>query len=530
MTIKKAVIISAVFLIIALSSISLIRYKKIAKEDSKNKEHVQMLNLKIGFKEKLFFPPNLDASEIKKDGTKVFNLEPKEEEHAFSEEYQGKTLAYNGLPYLGPSLIVSKGDRLQINVKNSLNQTTSVHWHGLYANEEDDGVMTPIKAGQTWQANFTVNQDSQSTFYHPHPMDIVASQVYYGLAGLFIIKDDPKGHSLPKTLGLDDVPLVVQDRLFIDGKLKLVDNVVFGPKTNATIVNGSINPYFDVKTKRLRLRIYNADNAKTYKFSISDPKVKMAAIAGDGGLLPKPFETNEISLGTGERYEVILDFSNASQKEVFLNSVISRSAVKNESTKTMHRMMHDMHKNQSQEKNLQTVPIVLFKISENLLENEEIPKSLKKERNPILKQYFNKSPQKNFVFVHMQHMAPNLKNENNQYVLSLDGAMEQKPEFTLKRNSQEVWQIENRDRHGNMAMDAAMIHSFHVHGLQFYVLSVNGKEPPLDLQGLKDTVNLKSGDVFKILVLTKNNTGTFVYHCHVLEHEEGGMMRYFQAL
>lgn len=159
-------------------------------------------------------PPLLEGSMLKA-GEKSLKLDVGESEMTFFPGYTTPTLGYNG-PYLGPTIKVRNGENFDITVNNNLRQRTSVHWHGLHVPAEwDGGPRQEIRPGGTWNPRFTINQPAATLWYHPHAMGLTGEHAYMGLAGLFVIEDEVSDNLLiPDTYGVDDFPIVLQDRRF----------------------------------------------------------------------------------------------------------------------------------------------------------------------------------------------------------------------------------------------------------------------------------------------------------------------------
>ena len=222
-------------------------------------------------------------------------------------------MGYNGR-FLGPTIRVNKGDNVVINVTNQLDEVTTVHWHGMHVPPEMDG--TPhqtIEPGETWQARYPILNEASTMWYHPHPHGRTAQQVYRGLAGLFIIDDEnSESLDLPHDYGVDDIPLIIQERLFNDDGTThygLNKGAYYG---DTILVNGTHNPFVEVPAKQIRLRFLNGSNARVYHFGFADNRT-FHQIATDGGLLEAPLPTTRIRLAAGERAEIIVDVSNGEE-------------------------------------------------------------------------------------------------------------------------------------------------------------------------------------------------------------------------
>ena len=154
-----------------------------------------------------------------------------------------------------------------------------------------------------------VDQPAATLWYHPHLHGETAAQVYRGAAGMFLVDDPAAAPDLPDTYGVDDVPLIVQDKSFdgdgeLDGSEPLFNTVGFLGDT--IVVNGTVNPHLDVTTERVRLRLLNASNARVYDFGFADDRT-FQQVASDAGLLERPYETDRVQLSPGERAEIVVD-------------------------------------------------------------------------------------------------------------------------------------------------------------------------------------------------------------------------------
>src|SRR5690625_1559413 len=178
-------------------------------------------------------------------------------------------MEYNG-DYLGPVIRVRKGEEVSVKVKNKLDDVTTIHWHGLEVDgDEDGGPHSGIQPGESCSPEFKIDQPAATLWYHPHPEQQTGRQVYKGLAGLFLIEDEVSDRlDIPKEYGVDDVPLVIQDkRLNSDGSFEYdlgMRDVMNGLQGETMLVNGAVNPFLEVPGGMMRLRLLNGSNASVY--------------------------------------------------------------------------------------------------------------------------------------------------------------------------------------------------------------------------------------------------------------------------
>ena len=217
--------------------------------------------------------------------------------------------------YLGPVVRVRAGDTIPFRVENGLDEETTLHWHGLLVpSQVDGGPHNTIRPGGVWLPELTIRQPAATAWFHPHPHGNTARQVYSGLAGMMIISDGgDRDRGLPETYGVDDLPIVLQDKRFgRDGRIVYqpdMMDLMHGFQGDTLIVNGAIGPIANVPAGYVRLRLLNAANARIFDLRFSDRR-PFFVIAGDGGLLAEPVEMRTLVVAPGERYEVLVDFSD----------------------------------------------------------------------------------------------------------------------------------------------------------------------------------------------------------------------------
>lgn len=403
-------------------------------------------------------------------------------QQGISEIFDGiktNTYGYNG-DFLGPVIRVEKGMKVTIHLVNDLKEDTTFHWHGLEVpGNEDGGPHKVLKPGESETIHFTVNQDAATLWFHPHPMHETGKQVFKGLAGLLYIDDkNSEKLDIPKTYGEDDFPIILQDKTFADDKQLDYGKVMNedGTSGDTLLINGIVNPKLTVDRKKVRLRILNGSNTRRYTLHF-DNNMEFQQIASDGGFLNKPSTTKEFEIAPAERVEFIVDLAKVKGNEV---SLVNENNV----------TILPIHLNGSTDHS-QTAKTI------NSLNNLEISNEVK-----------NKKVTKT---IKLAGMGKGVTINNKKFDAN-------RIDFTQKQNETEVWEIENiKDHMGGMN------HPFHIHGTQFQIISIDGKEPPENLSGLKDTISLKPGQKAKIAVkFTKK--GVYMFHCHILEHEDNGMM------
>ncbi|MDY0407176.1 multicopper oxidase domain-containing protein [Virgibacillus sp. 179-BFC.A HS] len=415
----------------------------------------------------------------------VFQLTAQNATKEFVPGKKTETMGYNG-DYLGPVIRVRKGEEVSVKVKNNLDDITTIHWHGLEVDgDKDGGPHSGIQPGESWTPKFKIEQPAATLWYHPHPEQETGRQVYKGLAGLFLIEDEVSDRmDIPKEYGVNDVPLIIQDKRFnSDGTFQYdlgMHDVMNGLQGDTMLVNGAVNPFFEVPRGMMRLRLLNGSNASVYELNFSNNQT-FYQIASGGGFLGKPVKMNKIVLGPAERAEILVDFSDLEKGETVQlennGSEFMKFTAKSESPKEY------------------TIPTKLTTIDK--INPDDAVKTRK------------------FVF---QGMGPMVNINGKQF--DMDRIDEK-----LRMNDTEIWEISNES---GMGMMDGTVHPFHAHGVQFQILDRDGNPPPANETGWKDTVLVNPDEKVRVIATFKHS-GVFMYHCHILEHEDAGMMGQFKV-
>lgn len=426
----------------------------------------------------LKLPPILKSDKETEDEI-YYTVDAQKGQTEIFEGYQTDTLGYN-TSFLGPVIKVKKGQTVHINTKNSLDEDTTFHWHGLIiSGDGDGGPHSVVKPGENKEITFKVDQDAATLWFHPHPVGNTAEQVFNGLAGLLYIEDDEAERlALPNEYGKNDFPLIIQDKTFNEEKQLNFDEVKNedGTMGDTLLVNGTVNPSLTVGKEKVRLRILNGSNMRNYVFKLSNNE-PFTQIASDGGLLNEPIELTEIQLTPSERAEIVVDFSKLEDVE--------NLALLSDDTVVLPFNINSEQETQGSGE----IPNQMNAISIN---EEVMSMEVSKE-------------------IELAGMAEDVTINGKKFDMD-------RIDFTQKMGEVEVWEIYNKpDEMGGM------IHPFHIHGTQFKVISINDEEPPENLRGYKDTISLDPGDRVKLAVKF-DQPGIYMYHCHILEHEDNGMM------
>jgi FtsP/CotA-like multicopper oxidase with cupredoxin domain len=416
--------------------------------------------------------------------------------------------------YLGPTLELRRGERVRIEFRNRLAEPSIIHWHGMLVPEAADGhPRFAIGPGGEYVYEFTVRNSAGTYLYHPHPHGRTGSQVYRGLAGLLIVREaQEQTWGLPK----HELSLVIQDRRvgeqneFVFKRMMMDDMTgVLGDKI---LVNGAPDAAFRVAPRRYRLRLANVSNARIYKLAWSDDR-PMQVIATDNGVLSaaEGIQTHPyVVLAPFERIELLEDFG--ARREAAEIALVSRAFAGMEMMDMMGGGMRGMMGGMMTEPG-QGAELTLahFTVAPGARVSEETL------RLPPIEPGAPEGSVVLYTRLSFRHMQGFLNDRRFEMTAVAD-------DERLPLGEASVWTFAN-DGEG-----MAMPHPMHIHGVRFRILDRTGNGAPPDLRdglvnvGFKDTVLVFPGERVRLLV-APTEPGLFMYHCHNLEHEDGGMMR-----
>ena len=452
------------------------------------------------FSAPLPIPRLVDAA---KQGNTV-NLKVMSGRHAFVRGKPTRTYGYSA-PILGPVIRIRRGDEIEMTVENALDTVTTVHWHGLLVSGDNDGgPQQLICPGGRWRPVLKIDQPAATLWFHPHPHHDTARQIYMGLTGMIIVDDGTDARlGLPRTFGTDDLPLILQDRTFdSDGSIQYETDglaIVYGARGDTVIVNGAIAPVAKVPRGLVRLRLLNAANAQNFELRFSDQRT-FHVIASDGGFLPAPVAVAQLRISPAERFEVLVDFANG--------KAVALETGPDEEMGEFGRLAPDG--------SADYVPVMRFEPTTTKPLIQEMPARLV-ELSPASQA----SAVRRRQFIVSSGVCMNrMQAGEHADMVALTGINGQtfdmeRIDVETKVGTSEIWEV----------VSAGMAHPFHIHGALFRILSISGAPPPAHLTGWKDIVLVE--DRAELLV-TFNQLATrqhpFMYHCHILEHEEAGLM------
>ncbi len=433
--------------------------------------------------------------------------------HAFFTGVNTPTMGVNG-NILGPTLMLKRGDFVSLFVRNQLNDTTTIHWHGMHvAPENDGGPHTTIAPGSVWNPSFTVLDKAATYWYHPHLHKKTNEHVSKGIAGLIIVKDDEEASmNLPRSYGVDDFPLVVQTKDFDANK----EIIVHSNNDDIVMVNATVNPYLELPAQVVRFRILNGSSQRSFNFGLSNDKT-FYQIASDGGLLSQSLPMTRLLLAPGERAEILIDLSAMNGQELFLRSFASElpNGVYGAASPGMMPGMtlngYDPNPLNGSDYDIlslrvtaptanpvNSIPLDLVQVIPIDEGTAQITRQLTFSPETMGQNQLNGDFLINGVFFDMDVI---------NYEIPLDNT--------------EIWELRNR---------SAISHPFHIHDVQFYILSRDGVPPPLNERGRKDVVMVAPQETVRFITKFEtfaNSDVPFMYHCHLLTHEDKGMMGQF---
>jgi FtsP/CotA-like multicopper oxidase with cupredoxin domain len=461
----------------------------------------RFVNHDLIMQNELLIPPLLEPQVVGEE--KVFELSANEGETSFLEGKSTNTTGYNGT-YLGPTLRAHKGDNVRIILTNNLSQSVTTHWHGMHLPAMmDGGPHQEIVPGEVWEPHWTIENEAATLWYHPHVLEQTGAQVYSGLTGIFIVDDENSDSlSLPKEYGVDDLPLIVQDREFReDGQF------IYEPQRrdefghtgmlgNIILVNGTYAPFVDVPAKQIRLRIINASNARRYNFGFEDRRT-FYQIATDGGLLASPIARTRMILAPGERAEVIVDLAGEKEPLTLISDAVHEE---NEVLRFVKALMK-LERDENQ----------VFKIIELRPQSTaEVTQALPQSLNSIERLPSTSAVRTRRFILDPRNRSINGKVMDHHYVNEV-----------IHSGDVEIWGIINL---------SGTYHPFHIHGVQFQILDRGGR-PPADYElGWKDTILVANAEIVHVIMRFpefSNANTPYMYHCHILEHEDMGMIGQF---
>ena len=434
---------------------------------------------------------------------------------AFQNTADTTTYSYNNMLFWGPTLIMNKGDWVQINLTNNLSSTTTTHWHGFHIPAiMDGGPHQTIPAGTIWRPSFKVDNNAGTYWYHPHLHEFTQDQLTKGGGGMIIIRDPIEAAlNLPRTYGVDDIPLALTSRRFAANQFVTGQS---GVTTSAygdyMLVNGTLSPQITLPKQYVRLRILNAEIERSYNLGVTTSAGTdrtFYVISTDGGLVNAPIAVTRVALAIGERVEILLDLTgdtvgnsfdlkayNSGQANDFPGGEAGTtgqfgSLLNNTTFSILHINVGAATANPITDKPL-TLTTNTFYAQGDVTNTRTVGIT-------------NGFPGTLFNFDNLGY-SPTVINQN------------------LNLNAVERWNITNT---------SGFSHSFHIHDIQFHLISrTGGNNTGIKTyeEGWKDTLFIGQNQTVSFIAKFDgfaSDTNLFMYHCHFSNHEDEGLMGQF---
>lgn len=409
--------------------------------------------------------------------------------------------------FWGPTLFVNKGDTVHMNVHNYLNDSTTIHWHGMHLPAVmDGGPHQVIPPGTLWQPYWKVTNNAGTYWFHPHLHMTTEEQITKGLGGLLIVRDSIESAlALPRTYGVDDIPLVLTDRDIDNSNQFTVE-----PYGDSMMVNGTLRPQYTVPGQVVRFRILNGAIERSYNLGFSDGRT-FYVITTDGGLVNAPVGVTRFLLSPGERVEILVNCTGQSNSSVDLmayNASLSNFIGGGES------FPNGPFANYLGHQDFRVLHINIGVQTSSPLTS--IPSTL------TTNSFYNASSANLTRIVTMSDSSgvPNILGPN-AFILDHHLFNINYINYTVPLNNTEIWELTST---------SVFAHPFHIHDVEFYILTINGNAPPAEQQGWKDVVLVKGGETVRFIAKFDDYSDTqhpFMFHCHIALHEDEGMMGQF---
>ena len=418
--------------------------------------------------------------------------------------------------YLGPTIRTRQHGELNLHYRNTLTESVAVHGHGLHVpGEVDGGPQLAIEPGADWQPGLSIVQPAATCWYHSHTHGKTGEQTYRGLAGLIII-DDEEADSLPlpRRYGVDDLPIVIQDRTFDEqGRLvySLYDADEDGWLGDTVVINGAVAPVANVPAGKVRLRLLNGANARFYIVNFSDNRT-FHKIASDGGLLEAPVPLTTMEMSPGERCEIVIDMADGKPAGLL---TLFEDEFDDDEEGILGSLSNLFDRSERA-----LPPPSLTLIVDNALAANTAP--LPEQMAAIVRPQPREIVRTRDFMLTMGNGDGGNDGGHAAMDMAINGAAMDMNVINerVERGVWERWRI--RSNQG--------AHPFHVHGCSFLIEQMEGAAASPDQQGWKDMVVVDDDDWSEIVVrfdYPATERYPYMYHCHILEHEDRGMMGQF---
>ncbi|MEY4288805.1 MAG: hypothetical protein RLZZ30_893 [Bacteroidota bacterium] len=415
--------------------------------------------------------------------------------------------------FWGPTLLMNKGDVVHMTVNNHLNDSTTLHWHGMHLPAVmDGGPHQIIPPGTTWQPYWEVKNQAATLWYHPHMHEMSQEQVTKGIGGFIIIRDaEEAALNLPRKYGVDDIPVMITDR-----DINAQHQFALVPYGDSIMANMTLRAQYSVPAQVVRFRLLNGAIETSYNLGFSDNR-SFYVIGTDGGLLDTPVLINGATpryiLNAGERVEILVDLSGQSGSTVFLkayNQTLPNFVAGSESFPNGPFASYLGHTNYN---------ILKLNIGNQTANPvSTIPTALVSNQYPLeqdaaLTRVITISDSTGVTSVPI--LGP------NAFILGHQLFNMNVINHTIPLDQTEIWELKSTSGFG---------HPFHIHDVEFKILTINGVAPTAQQAGWKDVVLVERNKTVRFIAKFSDYadaTHPFMYHCHIALHEDEGMMGQF---
>ncbi|WP_324783370.1 multicopper oxidase family protein [Streptomyces sp. H51] len=396
---------------------------------------------------------------------------------------------FNG-NFTGPVIHAVSGRRVVVRQTNRLSVPTSIHLHGGHVPQSSDGSPMDLIAPGGGSKTYTYpnKQPHANLWFHDHAHHQESETVYRGLTGLYLLTDDVE-RNLDLPSGKYDVPIALRDARFDDSG-QLVYSMGDFKNRQVLLANGRAWPYFEVAARKYRFRLFNTSNLRFYLLQLSDGSA-FQQIGSDGGLLERPFDTASVFLAPGERADIVVDFSRyAAGATLILGN--AGGLLPGDPADQVGRVLQ-------------------FRVTGPAEDTSSVPSTLR-----TLPALGSATVNRDFV-LSMDETGATMDAFINGKAYDMN-----RIDTEIEYGATEIWTVRNANVYTP--------HNFHIHLVQFRVLERDGKPVTSGPEsGLKDTVTLRPGETVRLQATFTGYEGTYVYHCHMLDHAVMGMMGNFRV-
>ncbi len=451
--------------------------------------------------------------------------------HQFRQGKHTPTCCYNSAKtdnkneFLGPTLSMNGDDSIFISVKNNLLDTTTTHWHGFHIPAEmDGGPHQQIPPATTWNPHFLLQSEDNAGlyWYHPHLHHETYHQVMMGAAGMILMRGGAKENTnLPRQYGVDDIPITLTSRRFLSDN-SIANNPNVDQFGDYVLTNGVISAATQLPKQLVRIRILNAEVERGYNIGFSDNR-PFTVIGTDGGLMNKPDTVTRLYMLPGERIEFIVDLSHdaigksldlksfnmaleagfpGSNNPIALPNGQSGPAFEDFLSNTDFNLLHITVKD--------ATPGAIFSIPAILAQNY----------------YWKQSDVTDSITTHINGVDNPPTASHPLFYFDSTAYEYNKIDHKIPLNAVLKWTFINNQVFG---------HPIHIHDIAFNILTrtyQNVTTGPFSYEnGWKDDFYIRVGETVEVLAYYNDFTNPpqypYMYHCHILTHEDGGLMGQF---